>query len=182
MIYIVTGLMRTGTSLMMQVLMAAGIRPFYSKAYERRSRGGRLRNPMFLEAQACIRGDISMVPDDRCVKVFLNSLHKVDLSESKHKVIAMWRSTEDRLRSTRQGMPYKQWVRYQQKCTHANVEVEQCYRDLHELFPNHLLVDFDGLIDNPAVVLPAVAEYIGRPLTDAMRAVVQPKRRHYRKG
>jgi hypothetical protein len=182
MIYIVTGLMRTGTSLMMQVLATAGIKPYYSKPYERRSRGGRLRNKAFLEDPQCIRGDIRQVPEGRCVKVFLNRMHKIDLVEGRHKVIAMWRPTVDRLRSTRQGMPKAEWRKYQRRCTHANVEVEQDYDKLKEQFPGHILVDFNELIDNPKVVLSRVSDYVELPQVAEAVSAVEPQRRHYNKG
>ena len=180
MIYIVTGLMRTGTSLMMQVLREAGIPPHFSKAYERRGKGGRLRNVCFLETQQSIRGDISAVPDGSCVKVFLNMMHKIALDPEKHKVIAMWRPTVDRLRSTRSGLPPAAWENYQKKCTHANTEVESCYSDLLKQFPSRLIVNFNDLIDSPEVVLSSVVDYIELPQTDGMLAVINPKNRHYK--
>lgn len=181
MIYIVTGLMRTGTSLMMQILREAGIPPFFYKSDERRGRGGRLRNKAFLEARPCVRGDISMVPDGHCVKVFINMIHKIELSEARHSVIAMWRPTFDRLRSTRQGMSKKDWARYRKKSTHANVEVEVCYEHLKKQFPNHIVVDFNELIETPEVVLPRVSDYVELPQIIECAHIVEPQRRHYNK-
>ena len=180
MIYIVTGLMRTGTSLMMQVLQAAGIPPYYSKAYERRSMDGRLRNPMFLESAESIKGDISAVPDGGCVKVFLNFMHCIELDVGLHRVIAMARSTKDRLLSTRSGMSRIDWRRYQKKCTHANTRVEAEYAALDEQFPSRLVVDFNQLIDTPKVILRGISNYIQLPQTEAMQIVIQPRLRHYR--
>jgi hypothetical protein len=182
MLYIVTGLMRTGTSLMMQILSQAGIPPHYSEKYEARSKKGRLRNKAFLEAQECIRGDISEVQDGHCVKVFLNMLHKIDLSCDDHRVIAMRRNTSDRLRSMRQGMGASEWARYCKKSTHANVEVEECYDHLASRFPRHLVVDFNELFDNTEAVLHRVADYTGNDRIRKCRHVVEPKGRHYNSG
>lgn len=179
MIYIVTGLMRTGTSLMMQLLEAAGIPPHYSKSWERRSKGGRLRNPKFLEAKECIQGDISMVPDGHAVKVFLNRLDRVNLDPQKHRVIAMYRRTEDRLRSTRSGMPHRQWVRYREKCTHGNVEVEKYYDHLKDWFPDHFLVDFDALVDDSESILLGLSEYLRLKKLTQVAHVIKPELRHY---
>ena len=182
MIYVVTGLMRTGTSLIMQILQAAGVPAHYSIRDERRGKGGRLRNKAFLEDRACLRGDISKVADGHCVKVFLNMIHKIELSEDKHKVIAMWRPAIDRLRSTRQGMPYKAWLRYQQRSTHASEDVEICYEHLKAQFPAHLVVTFNDLFDNTEVLLGRVSHYVELPKVLECAHVVEHKRRHYNKG
>ena len=182
MIYIVTGLMRTGTSLMMQILRKAGIPPHYSEAYEARGMKGRLRNKAFLEAKECIRGDISKVPDGACVKVFLNALEHVDLDPSKHKVLAMWRPWEDRFRSMRHKLNKREWEAYQQKCTHANREVEIGYERLCTRFPAHLVVKFNSLFDDTTATLAEVAQYTGLPAINECRSVIEQSERHFNNG
>lgn len=179
MIYIVTGLMRTGTSLMMQILREGGVRPYYSRALERRAKAGRLRNPHFYEAKPCLNGDITGVPDGHSVKVFLHGLVHVDFSAGQYKVLVMRRSTEARMKSTRHRLPTPKWQNYQKKCLHANTGIERLYDELPDMCPDYLLVDYDDLIDCPHEQLERVAEYTGLP--DILKAgrIIRPDLRHF---
>lgn len=83
------------------------------------------------------------------------------------------------MRSTRHRIPGQKWKSYRKKCKHANTEVEKLYGRLPELCPDHLLVDYDDLIDQTGTELARVAEYTGLP--DVLKAgrIVRPDLRHF---
>lgn len=176
MIYIVSGLMRSGTSLMMHLLKESGFEIVYSQEREKGLKKSPIENPYYYEDQNIMKGIIEDPGDleGKLVKVLGKFLHK--LPSWNYRVIYMTRPDEQRRRSiTRKcHMPPV----FLEKMLNLD-NSEDLLRYATERF-NPLIVPFDDLVRFPDRQLARVEEFLEMELDfDHLRTQIRPDLKHF---
>jgi hypothetical protein len=185
-IIIVSGLPRSGTSMMMQMCEAGGLEPLSD--YQRQADEDNLKGYYELEQVKKLEKDKSWLPDakGKVVKVISALLKHLPL-EYTYKVIFMHRNMEEIIASQKQMLERR---REPQRFTDE---------DLARMFRNHLRqvdqwlgdqqnfevlhVDYNELLDKPREKIAEIKEFLGNGINDAaMTAVVDKSQYRQRKN
>jgi len=168
MIYIVSGMPRCGTSLMMHILKTIGIEPNYDKEREEKIANPENGNPYYYEEQFAMIGRIEDINslEDKCTKIFAFGIQQLSerLRDRQHKIIYMYRFPTDENPKTVLGT------------VDAFDLMVNC---IYAYYNNLLIVDYNRLIDKPIAELNRIEEFLGFKfdVNDVSR-VIEPGRRH----
>ena len=176
MIYIVSGLPRSGTSLMMHMLKVGGIELFYSEERERRLvKAQRPTNPYFYEHNdTLMQGRIDEKPAllGKAVKIIHSGMQNIQPGFI-CKLIVMIRSAEARQQSARVMQAH------QQTEVMAGGQYLNAMARMIATYNGHPVL-YDDLIDYPAEAVDDLIKYLDRPMDRAaMIAAVDPTLRHW---
>ena len=179
-ITIVSGLPRSGTSLMMSMLVAGGLEPVQDGI-----RTADDDNPKgyyeFERVKQLDKGDTAWLPDavGKVIKIISALLLHLPTDGYKYKIIFMRRDLDEVLASQA-----KMLVNRQEESTVDNEELKQLYRKhLKQVFAwvarvdsaEMLEIDYGQLVSDPTSLIPKINQFCGGTLdTDAMITVVDP--------
>lgn len=177
-IYVVSGLPRSGTSLMMRMMEAAGLDVVSDG--ERVADEDNPRGYYEYERVKKLPGDVAWLPECRGKAVKIISRLMLQLPDTeRYRVIFMRRSIDEILRSQRKMLERRaEDERFEDAEMKRNFilhlgEVEAALSKRPELEP--LFVSYNRLMDAPDKQVARVAEFLGRAdRVDAMKAVVEP--------
>ncbi|MEW8091246.1 MAG: hypothetical protein AB2784_16640 [Candidatus Thiodiazotropha endolucinida] len=188
MIYIVSGMHRSGTSMMMKMLMEGGIHPYWSKLREKQMMRGREEydiNPDgFWEVgqqQYMQMGFTSAVPDESCIKIQAIGLPILSAAKG-YKIVLMRRDPEAIRQSYKKAFPddnfeamYSNWPGHYWQLIDGVKGIMEMRRDvdLIELW-------YDEVIEDPRGALNKLIAY-GFPIrsVESAVAVVNPEYRRF---
>jgi hypothetical protein len=177
-IIIVSGLPRSGTSLMMQMCEAGGLEPLTD--HQRRSDEDNLKGYYELEQVKKLEKDKSWLPDARgkVVKV-ISALLKHLPPEYTYKVIFMQRNMEEIIASQKQML-----VRRGEPHRFKDEELARMFRNHLQQVGQWLIdqqnfevlhVDYNELLDKPLMKIAEIKKFLGNGVNDATMAAVIDK-------
>ena len=185
-IIIVSGLPRSGTSMMMKMLEAAGITPLTDHI-----RTADDDNPKgyyeFERAKKLKEGDVAWLPDAQGKVVKIIGALLVELpADHTYKVLFMRRKMNEILASqnkmlVRRGEDQKVDDETIAKLFEKHIQQVESWMQNH---PNleYLDVDYNDMLKNPRSQIEAIVQFLGRELDiDTMAAIVEPKLYRQRK-
>ncbi|MCG7945851.1 MAG: hypothetical protein N0C84_05835 [Candidatus Thiodiazotropha taylori] len=162
MIYVVSGIHRSGTSMMMKVLMEGGIKPYWSKLREKQMMRGRdeyeINPDGFWEVgqqQYMQMGFTSTVPDESCIKIQAIGLPILSAAKG-YKIVLMRREPEAIKQSYQKAFPkdnfeamYPSWPSHYWQLLDGVKGIMEARRDvdLIELWYDDALADPHGAVD-----------------------------------
>ncbi len=179
-ITIVSGLPRSGTSLMMSMLVAGGLQPLQDGV--RTADDDNPKGYFELEqVKQLDKGDASWLPDavGKVVKIISALLLYLPVTGYQYKIIFMRRDLDEVVASQA-----KMLLNRQEESTVSAEEIKQLYRKhLKQVFvwvarvdsAEMLEVDYGQLVKEPQLVIPSINQFCGGSLDQsAMATVVDP--------
>lgn len=174
MLYIVTGFMRSGTSLMMHIMNKIGIEILYDKDREKELCVNGPSNPYFYEHPEYIVGknitkEFIDKNDGKCIKVLGYGMNNIAFYPDSYKIIYMNRDFESRVRSIceKENKLEKLVPDFGRILwTRANAirrRIQAKGGDPRKfIFDNYdvIMIDYDELIDNSDVTLKKLKEFL----------------------
>lgn len=172
MYYIVSGLPRSGTSMMMHLHGVMGIEPYYSLKREKKLVTGHPKaNPYYYEDIDILRGVIKNPSrlDNKCIKIFANGFQKLDrdvFRRDNTKIIYMYRFINMvGLVTNRRGLKPSQKHFFKLGELQANFLTFRGFKQIDLLVEmlydyNILVVEYDRLMQEPSTELNRIKNYL----------------------
>lgn len=178
---VVSGLPRSGTSMMMKMLEAGGIPPLQDNV--RTADEDNPKGYYEFERVKKLPADTAWMPEavGKAVKIIALLLTKLPLKGYRYKVIFMRRDIEEIMKSQKQMLIRRgestDKISDEEMITTYNRHLSEVlnFLEAHSCF-TVFFVNYNDLMRNPSDWVPRIAAFLGKEMdTEAMKAVVDPK-------